>query len=110
MPKFSRTNKQRAAFLNSLTRSLILNGKIVTTLTRAKATKQAADKLIHKAKTDNLSNIRLISAKVGRDSAKKLIKEIAPKFADRAGGFTRVIQLPPRKSDASKMAVLEIIS
>ena len=107
--KFSRTNKQRQAFLNGLTRSLILNCKIVTTLTRAKATKQAADKLINKAKIDNLANIRALGARVGKDSAKKLIKEIAPKFADRKGGYTRVIPLPARKSDASKMAVLEIV-
>lgn len=109
MPKFSRTNKQRQAFLKSLARSLILNGKIVTTRTRAKATKQMVDKLITKGKVANVATIRSISALIGSDSAQKLLKEISPSFAERHGGYTRMINLPARKSDASQMAVVEII-
>ena len=109
MSKFSRTNKQREAFVTSLSRALILNGKIVTTRVRAKTIKQKVDKFITKAKSPNLSVVRILTAQVGKDSAQKLIKEIGPSLAERRGGYTRIINLPDRKSDASKMAVVEII-
>jgi len=109
MPKFSRTNKTREAFMRSLARSLILNGRIITTRTRAKATKSYVEKLITKAKTINLSKTRTLAAGFGHDSVEKLLKNIVPALSDRKGGYTRVINLPVRKSDSSKMAIIEII-
>lgn len=110
MPKFSRTNKQREAFQKSLAKSLILHGKITTTKTRAKATQQYVEKLITKAKTNDLATTRLLASRLDKICASKLVKEISPKLADRKGGYTRVINLPPRKSDASQMAILEILN
>lgn len=95
--------------MNGLARSLILNGRITTTKTQAKATKQLVDKLITKGKSYNLSTIRNLAATVGNDSAKKLISEISPGFVNRAGGYTRVLPLPPRKSDSAQMAIVEIL-
>lgn len=107
--KFSRTNKKRKALINGLARSLILNGRIITTKSQAKVTKQLVDKLITKGKVNNLNTIRILGAQIGRDSAKKLISEISPSFADRHGGYTRMIKLPPRKSDAAERSIVEII-
>ena len=109
MPKFSRTNKKRQALKNGLARSLILNGRITTTKSQAKVTSQLVDKLITKGKVNSLSTIRTLSAVVGKDSAKKLISEISPALMDRKGGYTRVLNLPPRKSDAAPVAIVEII-
>lgn len=109
MPKFSRTNKKRKALLNGLARSLILNGRITTTKSQAKAASQLVDKLITKGKVNSLNNIRLLAAAVGKDSAKKLVSEISPNLSSRSGGYTRVLNLPPRKSDSAEMALVEIV-
>ncbi len=92
-----------------MARSLILHGRITTTRSQATVTKQLVDKLITKSKSNNLSTVRSLAATIGRDSAKKLISEIAPSFANRKGGYTRVMPLPPRKSDSAQMAIIEII-
>ncbi len=109
MPKFSRTTKKRKALVNSLARSLILNGRIMTTKVQAKAAGQLVDKLITKGKVNNLNTIRELTPVVGRDSVRKLVSEISPSFTDRKGGYTRVLNLPPRKSDSAPMALVEII-
>lgn len=109
MPKFSRTNKQREAFVRSLASSLILNGRIVTTRTRAKAAQVFTDKLITKAKIGNIATTRLLVGRVGIKPTQKLVKEIAPALADRKGGYTRIINMPARKSDSALMAIVEII-
>lgn len=109
MPKFSRTNKKRQALVNGLARSLILNGRITTTKSQAKATSQLVDKLVTKGKVNNLNTIRSLAAIVGKDSAKKLVSEISPDFSSRSGGYTRVLNLPPRRSDAAEMALVELI-
>lgn len=109
MPKLSRTNKKRSALLNGLARSLILHGKITTTQTKAKATQKMVDKLITKGKANNLSSMRDISSIIGLDATKKLIREVSPSFTERQGGYTKVFKLLPRKSDASRMAIIEII-
>jgi len=78
-----------------------MRGKIKTTLARAKELRGVAEKLVTRAEKSS----KFLSA----EAAKKLIKEIAPKYRERKGGYTRIIKLLPRKSDAAKMAIIEFV-
>ena len=108
--KFHRTSKQRDAFMVSLAVALIQNNRIVTTQARAKELKPYIEKLITKCKVASLATTKLINSRLPKMSATKLIKEIAPKFADRKGGYTRIRLMAQRTSDASKMALIEFVS
>lgn len=107
---FGREFNQRKAFLKSLLTGLIEHGKIRTTVARAKTLKQEADKLVTKAKKGTLHGRRLLLKQVGVKAADKLFKDVAPKFATRAGGYTRIIKLGQRTSDGAPMAVIEFVS
>lgn len=107
--KFGRVRKVRKALLNSLARSLILHGKIKTTLAKAKEMRAFAEKLISKGKMATLASTRNIVERVGKSAAKKITDELTKKYADRNGGYTRITKMPARKSDGSKMAVIELI-
>lgn len=107
--KFGRVRKGRTALLKSLAKNFIEHGKITTTEAKAKELRPAIEKMITRAKTDSLLSRRILSAKVGSDSAKKLISEIAPKCKDRKGGYTRIVKLGNRGGDASPMAVIELV-
>ena len=107
--KFGREKNQRKAFLKSLIFNLAKRGKIKTTEARAKEIKPLMEKLITRAKKEGLSNYRILVSRIGQLTAKKLIKEIAPKYKERNGGYTRIIKAPRRKGDASKMAIIELI-
>lgn len=104
-----RVTKQRKALLSSLASSLVKHGSIVTTEAKAKELKPYIEKLITKGKTDNLSSRRLLSDKVGKQTAKKIVDELSPKYNERKGGYTRIIKLPIRKSDSAKMAHIEFV-
>lgn len=95
--------------LRSLACNLITQEKIKTTEAKAKELRPFIEKFITRAKIDNLSNRRLLISKIGIKSAKKLFNQIAPKYKERKGGYTRIIKLPPRKTDASKMAIIEFV-
>ena len=107
--KFGRETKQRKELLRDLARALILNNKINTTQAKAKGLRPYIEKLVTKAKNKNLASNRLLISELGRSSAQKLTKEIVDKFSERKGGYTRVINLPPRLSDGSKMAIIEFV-
>jgi large subunit ribosomal protein L17 len=107
--KFGRKRDQRRALLRSLACNLITQEKIKTTEAKAKELRPFIEKFITRAKIDNLSNRRLLISKIGIKSAKKLFNQIAPKYKERKGGYTRIIKLPPRKTDASKMAIIEFV-
>lgn len=108
--KFHRERNQRKAFLRSLAVALITRGKIKTTLARAKETRSVAERLITYAKKKTpAAAYREITKFINKTAAKKLIKDIAPKYADRAGGYTRIIKIGPRQGDAAKMAYLELV-
>jgi len=109
--KFGRNKNQRTALLKGLALALIAHGRIETTEAKAKELRPMMEKLITKAKTDTLSSRRLIIARLyGLSSeANKLIKDIAPKYQSRNGGYTRITKLPRRAGDASKMAVIEFV-
>lgn len=106
--KLGRTTAQREALLASLVSNLILVGRIKTTLPKAKAARQMAEKMVTLGKKNTLASRRLAVARLRRkDVVKNLFDRVAPSFADRAGGYTRIMRLGQRVSDSSEMALLE---
>lgn len=106
---FDRDRKGRVALMRALAVSLVRHGAIVTTEAKAKAMRPMVEKLVTHARTGTVSARRLVAAKIGDVSAAKLVKEIGPRYVDRKGGYTRIVKLPIRKSDAAKMAQIEFV-
>ena len=108
--KLGRTSDHRKAMLRAMVTYLIENGKIETTVTRAKEVRSMAEKMITTAKTNDLHSKRQVLAYVTKeDVVKKLFDEIAPKYADRNGGYTRIIKIGPRRGDAAEMAIISLV-
>ncbi len=108
--KFGLEKNQRNALVRSLARNLVLHESIITTTAKAKEIRPFIEKLVTKAKTGTLANRRAIIVTIGGEKeAKILIDKIAPKYADRKGGYTRIAKLPARKLDAAPMAVIEFV-
>lgn len=109
--KFGRDKTQKRALLNSLVLNLIVREKIKTTEPKAKELRPVIEKLITRAKGGNIATRRLIAAKLSNKGkeVKKLFDVIAPKYADKKGGYTRILKLGARKSDGAKMAVIEFV-
>ncbi|MBU2634881.1 50S ribosomal protein L17 [Patescibacteria group bacterium] len=107
--KLSRKKDQRKALLKSLASAIFLHKKIKTTEAKAKEVSMFAEKCITRAKKGDLSSRRILVKYFSKDLVKKLIDEIAPKYKDRKGGYTRIIKLGPRKSDGAKMAIIELV-
>jgi len=109
--KFGRPTSQRKALINSLALSFIIHGKIKTTEAKAKELRPFIEKLITKGKIQNLNSRRIIMSRLQnrKVETKKLIDEIVPRYQKQNGGYTRIIKLPPRMGDASKMAIIEFV-
>lgn len=109
--KFGRDKNQRKALLNSLALNLIVRGKIKTTLPKAKELRPFIEKLVTKAKKDNVSTRRIVISKLSNRSkeVKKLFEVIAPKYKDKNGGYTRVLKLGARRPDGAPMALIEFV-
>ncbi len=107
--KFGRETNQRNALIKSLALSLVLNSKIRTTEAKAKELRPFIEKLVTKSKTGTLAARRLVASRVGEGAVKEMVEVIAPKYKDRKGGFTRVVKLGSRTSDASPMAMIEFV-
>ncbi|MBP1560189.1 MAG: 50S ribosomal protein L17 [Oscillospiraceae bacterium] len=108
--KLGRTSDHRKAMLRAMVTYLLENGKIETTVTRAKEVRSMAEKMISTAKTNDLHSRRQVLAYVTKeDVVKKLFDEIAPKYADRNGGYTRIIKIGPRRGDAAEMALISLV-
>ncbi|MDI6591376.1 MAG: 50S ribosomal protein L17 [Patescibacteria group bacterium] len=107
--KLSKKRDQRKALLKSLAISLLLKEKIKTTEAKAKETQSFIEKFITKAKKGDLASRRFLARFFSKDIVKKLINEIAPRYKERKGGYTRIIKLGPRKTDGAKMAIIELI-
>ncbi len=107
--KFGRPKNQRNALVASLARSLIINEKIKTTETKAKALRPVIEQMVTRGKNKTVASQRLLSARVGAEGAKKLVDVIGPRYKDRKGGYTRIIKLGNRPSDRSAMAQIEFV-
>ncbi len=108
--KLGRPTDQRRAMLRALVTFTLENGRIETTEMRAKETQKMVEKMITLGKTNTLHSRRQALAFITKeDVVSKLFNDIAPKFADRQGGYTRVIKMGPRRGDAAPMAVLELV-
>ena len=108
--KLGRTSDHRTAMLRAMVTFLLENGKIETTVTRAKEVRAMAEKMITLGKAGDLHSKRQVFAYVTKeDVAKKLFDEIAPKYADRNGGYTKIVKIGPRRGDAAEMAIIEMV-
>ena len=108
--KLGRPTASRLAMLRALVTFLLENGKIETTVTRAKEVRSLTEKMITIAKENNLTNKRTVLAFVTKeDVVNKLFNEIAPKYIERNGGYTRISKLGPRRGDAAEMAIIELV-
>ena len=108
--KLGRTSDQRKAMLRQMTTDLLEKGKIETTFYRAKEVQPVVEKMITLGKKGKLAAYRRAMGFVTKeDVVNKLFKEVAPKYADRNGGYTRVTRLGPRRGDAAEMAVIELV-
>ena len=108
--KLGKTSTQRKAMLRQLVTDLLENGKVETTFYRAKEIQPVVEKMITLGKKAGLANYRRALAFITKeDVANKLFKEIAPKYADRNGGYTRVTRTGARRGDAAEMAVIELV-
>ena len=108
--KLGRTSDQRRAMLRAMTTYLLESGQIKTTYARAKEVAPIAEKMITLAKKNDLAAYRqALSYLTKEDVANKLFKEIGPKYADRNGGYTRVVRIGPRRGDAAEMAIIQLV-
>jgi large subunit ribosomal protein L17 len=108
--KLGRPTDQRRAMLRNLVTSFLKHGKISTTDTRAKETKNIAEKMITLAKRGDLHARRQVLSFVTEETVvTDLFEKIAPKYADRNGGYTRIYKVGPRRGDAAEMVILELV-
>lgn len=105
-----RETAPRKALMRNLTESLILKGSIRTTKAKAKALRTVVEPLVTKARTGTIANMRNIKKVLfTREALDMLMKDIAPRYIDRKGGYTRIIKLAPRASDGAEMARIEFV-
>ena len=108
--KLGKPTDQRIAMLRAMTTYLLENGQIKTTYARAKEVAPIAEKMITLAKKNNLASYRQVLSYITKeDVAKKLFDEIGPKYADRNGGYTRVLKMGPSRGDAAEMAIIQLV-
>ena len=108
--KLGKTTDQRMAMLRQQVTDFLGNGKMETTVTRCKEIQPLAEKMITLGKTNDLAAYRQALTFITReDVAQKLFKEIAPKYAERNGGYTRIIRTGVRRGDAAETAIIELV-
>lgn len=109
--KLGRDNKHRRSMLATLTKQLIENGRIVTTETRAKEVRKCFDKMVTYGKNGSLVSRRLALAFLHNDEAcvNKVFNDIAPRYKDRNGGYTRIVKMKERKGDNALLVILELV-
>ena len=107
--KFHRERDQRRALFNTLATALINKGKITTTEAKAKELSPFVQKKITRAKKADLASRKMLLGYFSEKTVKKLIEEVAPKYKERKGGYVRIVKAGVRKSDSSKMAIIELV-
>jgi len=99
----------RKLLLRVMVNNFLLHEKIKTTEAKAKELRSVAEKMITRAKNVNLANRRILAQDLTAENVKKIIDVLAPKYKDRQGGYTRIMKLGPRTSDAAKMVIIELV-
>ncbi len=108
--KFGREKGQRVALIRSLASSLILHGRIQTTAAKAKELRPFIEKLVTRAKNPTLANRRLLQARVGNaTTAARLISDVAPKYKERNGGYTRISKVGAMRKDGSAQSIIQFV-
>ncbi len=107
--KLSRDTKARKALLKNVAASLVIYGRLTTTLAKAKFAAPYIEKLVTLAKKNRLSSNRWLAQTLPRDAFAKMVQELGPGFASRQGGYTRIIRLSTRRGDSAPMARLEFV-
>jgi len=107
--KLSMKKGPRKALLRSLANNFFIYEKIKTTEAKAKELRPIAEKDITRAKKNDIASRRILLKTLNPKTVKKIIEEIAPKYKDRNGGYTRILKLGPRNSDGAKMVIIELI-
>ncbi len=108
--KLGRSTDHRRAMLRAMVTYLLENGQIETTVTRAKEVRAVAEKMITLGKNNDLHSKRQVLSYVTKESVvKKLFDDIAPKYAERNGGYTQIIKIGPRRGDAAEMAIIKLV-
>lgn len=107
--KFSRKRNQRKALLKGLASSLLIREKIKTTEAKAKELRGVVEKFITRAKKGDLHSRRLLLRFLSPQVVKKLIEDIAPRYKERKGGYTRIVKIGLRKTDRAKVVIIELV-
>ena len=107
--KLGRTSDHRMAMLRAMVTYLMENGRIETTVTRAKEVRSAAEKIITTAKRGDLHSKRQVFSFITKETVAKVIHELGPKYKDQNGGYCRIIRTGPRRGDAAEMAIIELV-
>ena len=107
--KLGRELKGRVALMKSLAYSLVMKEKIKTTDAKARELRPMIEKIITLGKKNTVPARRLLISRIGGEAAGKMMKDISPRFSDRAGGYTRITKLPRRLGDGALMAVIEFV-
>jgi len=109
--KLGRPTAHRNAMLRGMVTYLLENGQIETTLTRAKEVRSMTEKMITLGKKNTLASRRAALAYITKeDVVKKLFDQIAPEYADRNGGYTRIYKMGPRRGDCAEMAIIKLVA
>ena len=108
--KLGRTTDHRMAMLRAMVTFLLENGRIQTTVARAREDRPLAEKMITLGKKNTLATRRKAAALITKTEAEaKVFGELAEKYADRNGGYTRIVKIGPRRGDAAEMAIIELV-
>lgn len=108
--RLGRKPDARRRMIRSLVTSLILKERIRTSLGKAKAARSAAEKVITRGRNDTVHSRRLVAGSVyGSEAVRKVFNELGPRYADRPGGYTRILKLGPRRGDAAEECILELV-
>ncbi|MGM0601884.1 MAG: 50S ribosomal protein L17 [Bacillota bacterium] len=108
--KLQKRSAHRQAMMRNMATSLFRQGRIETTLPKAKELRSYAEKLITAAKTNDLNSRRRVMQKIkDKEVVAKLFDEIAPQYSERPGGYTRILKMYPRRGDAAEKAIIELV-
>ena len=107
--KFSRKIGPRKALLRVLVNNFLVHEKIKTTEAKAKELRSIVEKMVTRARDASVADRRILVKELTSKMTKKIVEEIAPRYKERKGGYTRIIKLGPRNSDGAKMAIIEFV-